>query len=44
MDAFLVMVIGAYSIYAMLEISTLPFMRIIPYLFFMTIAPIFRKE
>lgn len=42
-DAFLIMVIGAYSVYAMLEISTLPFMRVIPCLFFLTIAPVMKK-
>lgn len=42
-DAFLIMVIGAYSVYAMLEISTLPFMRVLPCLFFLTIAPLMEK-
>ena len=42
-DAFLVMVIGTYSVYAMLEISTLPFMRVLPCLFFLTIAPLMEK-
>ena len=42
-DALLIMVIGAYSVYAMLEISTLPFMRVIPCLFFLTIAPLMEK-
>ena len=43
-DAFLIMVIGVYSVYAMLEISTLPFMRIVPCLFFLTIAPIIYND
>lgn len=43
-DAFLIMVIGGYSVYAMLEISTLPFMRVIPCLFFLTIAPIIYSD
>lgn len=43
-EAFLIMVIGAYSVYAMFEISTLPFMRVIPCLFFLTIAPIMYND
>lgn len=38
--AFVVMVIGMFSVYAMLEISFLPFIRLIPCLFFMSIAPV----
>ena len=43
-DAFTVMMIGTYAIYAMLEISTLPFLRILPCLFFLTIAPVIQKS
>lgn len=43
-DCFLVMVIGTYSIYALIEIATLPFCRCIPCLFFITLAPIMEKR
>ena len=39
-DYFLVAIIGAYSIQAMLEIATLPFTRCIPCIFFLTIFPL----
>ena len=37
---YTVMIVGTYSVYAMLEISTLAFIRIIPCVYFLTIAPI----
>ena len=39
-DAFVVMNIGTYSVFALLEISMLPFIRLIPCLFFLSIAPV----
>lgn len=41
---FAIMMIGAYSIYATLEICTLAFIRIIPCVYFLSIAPIFVDE
>ena len=41
---FTVMMIGSYSVYAMLEISTLAFIRIVPCVYFLSIAPIFVNE
>jgi len=42
-DCFLVMVIGTYSLNALIEIATLPFSRCIPCLFFLTLAPVMEK-
>jgi len=38
-NLYLVMAIDAYIIYAMLEIATLPFIRCVPMIFFLSIAP-----
>lgn len=42
-DLFVVMCIGTYAVFSMLEITMLPFIRIIPCIYFLTIAPIFKK-
>ena len=34
----------AYALYSMVEISDLPFVRCVPFLFFMSLAPYFEKE
>ena len=39
-DAFVVMIIGTYSVFALLEISMLAFIRLIPCLFFLSISPV----
>ena len=41
---FIVAVIGVYSLYALVEIASLPFSRCIPCLYFMTIAPIMGRR
>ena len=43
-EAFAVMIIGTYSVFAMLEIAMLPFIRLIPCLFFLSISPIVKKH
>lgn len=43
-DFLLVSVIGAYSIQALVEVATLPFTRIIPCMFFLTIAPLMGRS
>ena len=43
-DFLLVSVIGAYSIQALVEVATLPFTRIIPCMFFLTIAPLMGRK
>lgn len=40
----LVSVVGAYSIQALVEVATLPFTRIIPCMFFLTIAPLMGRS
>lgn len=39
-DLYVVMIIGTYAVFSMLEIAMLPFIRIIPCIYFLTIAPI----
>ena len=41
---FSVMIIGTYSIYAMLEVCTLAFIRCVPCIYFISIAPIIAKS
>lgn len=41
--AFSVMITGAYAVNAMLEIAALPFMRVIPCIFFLTASPLLVK-
>ena len=43
-DFLFVSVIGAYSIQALVEVATLPFTRIIPCMFFLTIAPLMGRS
>lgn len=41
---FVVMITSAYAINAMLEIATLPFTRVIPYIYFLSAAPLLCKQ
>lgn len=43
-DLWVVMSFAAYSVYAMVEISTLPFTRYIPCIFFLSAAPLLTKK
>jgi len=43
-ELFVIMVVGTYSIFALLEIAFLPFMRIIPCIFFFAIAPMMKAD
>lgn len=43
-DFLLVSVIGAYSLQALVEVATLPFTRVIPCMFFLTIAPLMGRN
>lgn len=42
--AFSVMIIGSYAVNAMLEIAALPFIRVIPCIFFLTAAPLLQQR